>query len=523
MRPTSTTFPSAFAVALACFLLLPGAAALANCSHCSISRDRNDVCYCPDAASSSCTCSAGGGSGSSTGGNGGGLARIFGGERSNYHVTPDSMPSLLGRFFSRHHRTRWAPPPGAFALRHATRLLARENFSRAEEAFSEALRLGESSAAAHNGLAWAQLRQGKRPEAIATLREAVRRGEDDSQSRQLLAYACSLDGADAFARGDFLAARKAYRDALDAYSLDTDARRELPRVTAYLDAVAQRDVRPPVDLHMVDFGGPAIRPGIAGKGAANVAADGDPAASEGVIVSLPSSAPYPSIDPTFEKERAALDAKVDAAKAWEAKLAVQAPSPARDLELAKARIARSNAESGRRFVDVASTLGGTDSSGDAFGTRKASPHMNLSDPSSGESDSVRKGLGFDTPGRVEGTSTIPANPAGREVPDDPAKVLGERDPDVLELKGYEAKERDSRTAADLAKRKYDEEKRRDPASANLTTLQYNAKSAEDKHDAIVNMVKVQTDKVKKRVSFKKIETSGSAPAGAAPPTTGPGK
>lgn len=431
MPSTSITFRNLKRCLLAGFLLAaaaPAGSALAVdgvCVKCSYCTTRSDSTGCPRSGCTGGCCSGGGGSSSGGASTGPGIfGVIFGGARSNYYVTPDSSPSLLSKLFkgtlfkkrsrSSSSRTRWTPPARVTTLRDATRLLAREDFAGAEAGFKSAISYGDGGAASCKGLGWAQLKLGKRAEAIASLEEARRRG--DAQAAELLAYAHCLGGNELFALGDFAGARKAYQDALAANPKDADALRELPRVTSYLDAKAQRDQlmagRAPVDLRTVDFGAPSVRIGggstalaqagvVAAHGADAVAATTDEQAKHeasigfdtaspagSVIVSLPApptvaaaasplaavaaadtptpatspaplavaAIPTPRPDPVLEKERATLDVKVTAVKAKEAALAAQPASPARDVELAKVRIERSNAESARGFVDIAAAL-----------------------------------------------------------------------------------------------------------------------------------------------------------------------
>jgi hypothetical protein len=135
------------------------------------------------------------------------------------------------------------------------------------------------------------------------------------------------------------------------------------------------------------------------------------------------------------------------------------------------------------------------------------------------------GTTFDAYGtRNEGSSTFVK--AGRSGPPEdiriPDRLKG--DPDVLRLNAYREKEQQARAAAMAAQAKYEEEKRRNPGSNQLTVLLVQAREAEDRTNACINMEKVLTGEVKRKITFEKIDTGpGDKPATGVPPPPVEGK
>ena len=140
---------------------------------------------------------------------------------------------------------------------------------------------------------------------------------------------------------------------------------------------------------------------------------------------------------------------------------------------------------------------------DAFGTRKAAPKLGFPDPKSEESESMKNRLGFDDPGALNKNGAIPKPPEPQAVPlTKDALVIPERlrqDPDVKKLSEYQSQVPEASAAAAAARAKVEEERKKDPNSKELITLEMNARNAEDKVGTINLQLHYLTSEVKRKI------------------------
>jgi hypothetical protein len=153
---------------------------------------------------------------------------------------------------------------------------------------------------------------------------------------------------------------------------------------------------------------------------------------------------------------------------------------------------------------------------DALGTRKADPRPRADDGTSEEHDSIRRGLGFDTPGElyIKERSTPPPTPIGRAIiPDQFLKDPGFiKHPAVIQLREYEGKAEEARRTAAAKMARYEEEATRNPNSNALLVLLSGAKDAQSRADQAENMVTFQIKEIERTVTFAPFPTGNANPS-----------
>lgn len=152
---------------------------------------------------------------------------------------------------------------------------------------------------------------------------------------------------------------------------------------------------------------------------------------------------------------------------------------------------------------------------DGFGTRKSDPKQVADDGTSGEHESVRSSLGFDTPGQlyIKERSAPPPTPIGRVVV--PEK-FGQH-PAVRQLREYEATAAEAKRIAAAKQARYEDEAASNPNSNALLVLRAGAKDAQSRADNAEHMVTFQIKEIERTVTFAPFATGNSTPSPVPPP------